>query len=62
MYRVVQLNLTPEIEVSYMLFDIQSRPLVRSAFCPKKIDHTNGLTLHLGYNLLEQILNCTIQK
>ena len=43
--RVVQLNFTPEIEV-------QSRPLVRSAFCPKKIDHISGLTLHLGYNLL----------
>ena len=26
-------------------------PLVRSAFCPKKIDHTSGLTLHPGYNL-----------
>ena len=28
------------------LFPVQSRPLVRSAFCPKKIDHTSGLTLH----------------
>ena len=27
---------------------IQSRPLVRSAFCPMKIDHTSGLTLHPG--------------
>jgi len=25
---------------------LQSRPLVRSAFCPMKIDHTSGLTLH----------------
>ena len=29
---------------------IQWRPLVRSAFCPKKIDHSSGLTLHPGYN------------
>ena len=28
---------------------IQSSPLVRSAFCPMKIDHTNGLTLYPGY-------------
>ena len=34
------------------LFLLQSRPLVRSALCPKKIDHTSGLTLHLGYNIL----------
>ena len=31
---------------------LQSRPLVRSAFCPKKLDHTSKLTLHPGYNLL----------
>ena len=24
---------------------VQSRPLVRSAFCPTKIEHTSGLTL-----------------
>ena len=30
---------------------IQSRPLVRSAFCPKKIDLISWLTLHPGYNL-----------
>ena len=30
---------------------IQSRPLERSAFCPKKFDHTSGLTLHPGCNL-----------
>ena len=29
-----------------MVVRIQSRPLVRSAFCPMKIDHTSGLTLH----------------
>ena len=26
---------------------LQSRPLVRSAFCPKEIEHIRGLTLHL---------------
>ena len=28
---------------------IQSSPLLRSAFCPVKIDHINGLTLYPGY-------------
>ena len=28
---------------------VQSSPLVRSAFCPMKIDHTSGLTLNPGY-------------
>ena len=29
---------------------IQWSPLVRSAFCPKVVDLTCGLTLHLSYN------------
>ena len=29
--------------------EIKSSPLVRSAFCPMKIDHTSGLTLYPGY-------------
>ena len=41
---------------------LQSHPLVRSAFCPKKIDHTSGLTLHPGYNSVQLILIGTIQK
>ena len=41
---------------------LQSRPLVRSAFCPKKIDHKSGLTLHPGYNLVWQILIGSMQK
>ena len=28
---------------------LQSSPLLRSAFCPMKIDHTSGLTLYPGY-------------
>ena len=36
---------------------IQSRPLVRSAFCPKKIDHISGLTLH-PYTLFTVIRGC----
>ena len=32
--------------------EFRRRPLVRSASCPKKIDHTSGLTLHSGYNLV----------
>ena len=31
---------------------LQSRPRVRSVFCPKKINHTSRLTLHSGYNLV----------
>ena len=31
---------------------VQSRPLVRSVFCPKKFDHTSGLSFHPGCNLL----------
>ena len=30
---------------------VQSRPLVRSAFCPTKIDHTSGLTLQAASSL-----------
>ena len=35
---------------------VQSRLLVRSAFCPKQIDHISGLTLHPGYNSVLLIL------
>ena len=35
--------------ISWVMSVIQSSPLVRSAFCPMKIDHTNGLTLYPGY-------------
>ena len=31
---------------------VQSRPLVRSAFCPEKIDLISGLTSHPGCNQL----------
>ena len=31
------------------LVRVQSSPLVRSAFCPMKTDHTRGLTLYPGY-------------
>ena len=31
---------------------VQSSPLVRSAFCPMKIDHTSDLTLYPGYQLV----------
>ena len=47
---------------SVCLIRIQSRPHVRSAFCPKEIDHISGLTLHPGYKLLQLILIGTIQK
>ena len=29
---------------------VQWSPLVRSTFCPKKFDHTSGLTIHPGCN------------
>ena len=29
-----------------MMIGVQSSPLVRSAFCPMKIDHSSGLTLY----------------
>ena len=32
------------------VLQLRPRPLVRSAFCPNKIDLTSGLTLHPGYN------------
>ena len=31
---------------------IHSTPLVRSTFCPMKIDHISGLTLYPGYWLV----------
>ena len=39
-----------QMSVSWVVecFQIQWSPLVRSAFCPMKIDHTSGLTLHPG--------------
>ena len=36
----------------YFLLILHSSPLVRSMFCPKKIDHKSGLTLYPGYWLL----------
>ena len=38
-----------DAEAGHVVCVIQSSPLVRSAFCPKKIDHTSGLTLYPGY-------------
>ena len=35
---------------NFSLIAIQWSPLVRSAFCPKKVDLTSGLTLYPGYN------------
>ena len=36
-------------KVSSLISHVQSRPLVRSAFCPKKIDLISGLTLQPGW-------------
>ena len=33
---------------------VQWSPLVRSTFCPKKFDHTSGLTIHPGCNQRRQ--------
>ena len=43
-------NLPYKQVLTYIVLAIQSRPLVRlsSTFCPKKIDHISGLTLHPG--------------
>ena len=45
------------VPIKYKKLQIQSRPLVRSAFCPKKIDHTSGQTLH-PYTLFTVIRGC----
>ena len=34
---------------------VHKSPLVRSAFCPKKVDLTSGLTLHPGYNSVYRV-------
>ena len=52
----------PLLPPSPSFFAVQSRPLVRSAFCPKKVDQTSGLTLHPGCNLLKLIFIVTIKK
>ena len=36
------------IEVAYVKLLVQSRPLVRSAFCPTKIDLTSGSVIEVG--------------
>ena len=35
-----------------LVIDVHSSPLVRSMFCPMKIDHIRGLTLYTGYWLV----------
>ena len=42
-HHVVQEDLEKEA------IDLPSSPLVRSKFCPMKIDHKSGLTLYYGY-------------
>ena len=48
--RVAGVTATGQLNVDSFKIKLHWSPLVRSAFCPKKVDLTSGLTLHPGNN------------